>query len=63
MYNSGMQVVNPSAEEKAADPMYPVVDPLMKPLHLTDTEIQDLVAFLKALNGTKYKMPRPEIPR
>ncbi|GIJ93598.1 cytochrome-c peroxidase [Capnocytophaga stomatis] len=63
MYNSGMQVVNPTPEEKTKDPLHPVVDPLMKPLNLTSQEIKDLVAFLEALNGTKFKMPRPEIPR
>ncbi len=63
MYNSGMQVVNPSPEEKAKDSLYPVVDKLMKPLNLTNQEIEDLVSFLKALNGTSYKMSIPEIPR
>lgn len=63
MYNSGMQMLNPSFEEKKKDSLFPVVDPLMKPLNLTDEEINDLVAFLKALNGTKYKMEIPEVPR
>lgn len=63
MYNSGMHVVDPTPEEKAKDSLYSMVDKLMKPLHLTNKEIEDLVAFLKALNGTKYKMPIPEIPR
>ncbi len=63
MYNSGMQVVNPTPEEKAKDSLYPVVDKLMKPLNLTNQEIDDLVAFLKALNGTRFKMSIPEIPR
>ncbi len=63
IYNSGMQMLNPSPEEKAKDPLYPVVDSLIKPLHLNNKEIEDLVAFLEALNGTKYKMPIPEVPQ
>lgn len=63
MYNSGMHVVDPTPEEKAADPLYPVTDSLLQPLDLDREEINDLVAFLRALNSTKFKMPRPEIPR
>lgn len=63
MYNSGMQVVNPTPEEKKEHPLYPYVDSLMQPLDLTIQESDDLVAFLEALNGTTYKMSRPEIPR
>lgn len=63
IYNSGMQMLNPSPEEKAKDSLFPVIDPLMEPLGLTDKEIDDLVAFLKALNGTKYKMPIPKVPK
>lgn len=63
MYNSGMHVVNPTTDEKKADPLYPVVDSLMKPLDLSLEEIDDLVAFLKALNGTQFKMKSPKIPR
>lgn len=63
IYNSGMQMLNPSAEQKAADPLFPSVDSLMQPLKLTSEEIEDLAAFLKSLNGTKFKMKRPEIPR
>ncbi len=34
----------------------------MGPLNLTNGEIEDLVPFLKALNGTKYKMEMPSVP-
>lgn len=63
IYNSGMQIINPTEKQKKEDPMYPVTDPLMKPLNLTQEEIQDLVSFLEALNGTRFKMDTPEIPR
>ena len=63
LYNSGMQVVNPTEEEKRKDPMYPVTDSLMKPLNLNLNELEALVAFLESLSGSYYKMPRPEIPR
>ncbi len=63
IYNSGMKMLNPSKEKKAKDSLYPVTDVLMKPLDLSAQEKKDLVAFLKALNGTKYKMPIPDIPK
>lgn len=63
LYNSGMQMINPSPEEKKADPKFPVTDHLMKPLNLNDQEIDAIVSFLKSMSGSYYKMPRPEIPR
>lgn len=63
LYNSGMQMINPSPEEKKADPNFPVTDERMKPLQLNDQEIDAIVAFLKSMSGSYYKMPRPEIPR
>lgn len=64
MYNSGMQMNTATPEEKAADPLAPVTDPLMQPLNLSREEIQDLAAFLDAITATQYKMRRPEqLPR
>lgn len=63
LYNSGMQMINPSPEEKKADPNFPITDQRMKPLHLNNQEIDAIVAFLKSMSGSYYKMPRPEIPR
>lgn len=63
LYNSGMQMINPSPGEKKADPNFPVTDPLMKPLKLNEQEIDAIVAFLRSMSGSYYKMPRPEIPR
>ncbi len=63
IYNSGMQMNSPTPEEKAADPMHPVTDPLLKPLNLSAQEKQDLIAFLEAVTATQYHMRRPELPR
>lgn len=64
IYNSGMHMIDPTAEQKADDPLYPVTDPLLKELHLTKTEIQDIASFLEAVTATNYRMPRPEkLPR
>jgi cytochrome c peroxidase len=62
MYNSGMHMIDPSPETKQKDPLYPVTDPLLKPLKLTKEEKKALISFLEALSGTKYKMRRPEFP-
>jgi cytochrome c peroxidase len=40
----------------------PDLDPLMLPLHLTDREKQDLVAFLESLTGTLPVFNRPGLP-
>ncbi|MCS4302900.1 cytochrome-c peroxidase [Chryseobacterium sp. BIGb0232] len=63
LYNSGMLMINPSPEEKKADPKFPVTDQRMKPLQLNNQETEAIVAFLKSISGSYYKMPRPEIPR
>ncbi len=49
-------------ENKKKDPMYPVTDSLIKPLHLTRDEKRAIVSFLKVLTGTNNKMERPEFP-
>ena len=64
MYNSGMTMNNPKTAEQLADPMFPRVDPLLKPLELSREEIQAIASFLQATTATKYRMPRPEsLPR
>ena len=40
----------------------PTLDPVMKPLHLTDAEKKDLVAFLKSLTGSEPKVEPPALP-
>lgn len=63
LYNSGMHRIDPTEEEKKADPLFPMTDSLMKPLHLNEKEIKAIVAFLESLSGSYYKMPRPNFPR
>jgi cytochrome c peroxidase len=40
----------------------PNLDPLIKPLGLTETEKKDLVAFLKALTGPEPIVKAPKLP-
>lgn len=64
IYNSGMHMIDPSSEEKALDPLYPVTDPILHRLDLTSGEKEALVAFLESITATQYKMRRPEsLPR
>jgi len=63
IYNSGMHMIDPSPEEKAADPLFPVTDPILRPLELTAEEKAAVVAFLGAITATQYHMQRPELPR
>lgn len=64
IYNSGMIMTNPRTAEEHADPMFPITDPLLKPLELSKEEIESIVAFLNAITATKYRMERPEsLPR
>ena len=62
LYNSGMHMIDPTPEKKAADPLYPYTDPLLQPLNLTNDEKTALRSFLEALNGSKFKMDRPKFP-
>lgn len=62
IYNSGMHMIDAKPEQKLKDPLYPVTDSLMQPLKLTKDEKSALISFLESLNGTKYKMRRPEFP-
>jgi len=64
MYNSGMQMNTATPEQKAADPLHPVTDPILRKLNLTKDEIQDIEQFLHAITATQYKMQRPDkLPR
>src|SRR5690606_9614182 len=64
MYNSGMQMNTATAEQKQADPMHPVTDPILRKLNLSKEEIADIEQFMRAITATQYKMRRPEeLPR
>jgi len=62
VYNSGMpQPAKTDAQKQ--DTLFPKTDRLIKPLNLTPTEKQQLVAFLGTLSGVPYRMRRPELPK
>ncbi|UAY55498.1 cytochrome-c peroxidase [Arachidicoccus terrestris] len=61
LYNSGMHQLD-GRVSPAVDSLYPYTDPLLKPLHLTNQEKEELIAFLEALNPVEYKMSRPVLP-
>lgn len=63
IYNSGMHMIDPKPEQKANDPLYPQTDKLLKPLNLSKTEKEALVAFLESVSATQYHMQRPDLPR
>jgi len=53
-----------TAEQKQADPMHPVTDPILRKLNLSKEEIADIEQFMHAITATQYKMRRPEeLPR
>ncbi|WP_316810138.1 cytochrome-c peroxidase [Pedobacter heparinus] len=63
IYNSGMHMIDPKPEQKAADPLYPQTDKILRKLNLNPDEKKAIVAFLQAVTATQYHMPRPELPR
>lgn len=62
MYNEGMGVERPKAEQKN-DPKFPKKSEMIQKLNLSEEEIQDIVNFLKTLHSYKYKMRPPELPK
>lgn len=62
MYDSGMpQIISRSTRDSAT--VIPTHDPLLRPLGLTKHEIDDLVAFLRALSVRPRAVRPPELPR
>ncbi len=62
LYNAGM----PHARRKAGqetNPLFPVTDPLLQPLHLSKPERDAVVAFPGSLTTTAYRVERPVLPR
>lgn len=59
IYNSGMHQMKPRPEQ-VNDPLFPQTDRLMQPLGLTADDKAALIAFMHAITGKPYKMPRPE---
>jgi cytochrome c peroxidase len=58
-----MHMIGPRPEQKQQDSLHPYTDPLLKKLSLTKEEIRAVAAFLGAATATRYKMPRPDLPR
>jgi len=48
-YNFGMGHIEPKTEEQKNNPAFPITDKLLKPLNLSDEEIEALEAFLRTL--------------
>ena len=62
MYNAGGAKARPKGEQ-VNDPLYPKLDPLLKPLHLTPQERESVVAFLQTLTTNSYRVERPVMPK
>ena len=45
------------------DPAYPVLSPLLHKLDLTEAQLEDLVAFLRALEEPHRRIEPPDLPR
>lgn len=61
MYNSGMPQVIPKRIRKSLNTV-PKHDPLLRPLGLNSQEIDDLMAFLKALSVRPHSVNVPDLP-
>lgn len=59
MYNAGMPRVKPKGKQ-VNDTLFPSTSPLLKELHLTDTELKALEAFLESLSPVIYREKPPE---
>lgn len=53
IYNSGMHRIDLSDQQKSLAPHYPVTDPLLEPLDLTQEEKGSLIAFLESITVTQ----------
>ncbi len=60
-YNSGMPTLARTAAQKD-DPLFPIKDPLLKPLGLNSQEKEDLIAFLTSLSESPRRMRPPPLP-
>ena len=61
LYNVGMPDLKPrkGAED---DPNFPIKDPLIKPLNLTQEQLADLRAFLESLEENRRRVDPPQLP-
>lgn len=61
MYNAGMPTLKRRANEQA-DPLFPVKSPHLKPLGLNRQDLDDLAAFLGALEEPRHRVRPPPLP-
>ena len=61
MYNAGAAHPRPTEAQKN-DPLFPVTDPLLKPLGLNTQDKDDLLAFLDSLSEPKQRIRPPALP-
>lgn len=62
MYNAGMPQPKRKPEQ-VNDPLFPKTDTLLKRLHLSKDEIQDIIAWLNSITAEPWKMRQPELPK
>lgn len=61
LYNVGMPDLKPRKGQED-DPNFPIKDPLIKPLNLTQAQLADLRAFLEALEENRRRVDPPDLP-
>jgi cytochrome c peroxidase len=61
MYNAGMPTLTPK-EDQVNDPTFPKKSPLLRPLGLNKQDLQDLLAFLEALEEPRLRVRPLPLP-
>lgn len=59
-YNAGMSTLRRGPGQEN-DPLFPTKDVLLRPLNLTQGELEDLLAFLESLEETRWRV-RADVP-
>lgn len=62
MYNNGMPRPKPRPEQ-LNDPLFPQVSVHIKKLGLTQSEKEDIIAFLEAISTSPWSIRQPELPQ
>ncbi len=61
LYNGGGARPRPREDQKN-DPLFPTTSSLLEPLNLTDSEKQDILAFLESLEEPRLRVSPPPLP-
>lgn len=61
MYNAGMATLRRKPEQKD-DPLFPTKSHLLRPLGLNRQDLEDLKAFVEALNEPRQRVRPPQLP-